>query len=90
MSNHLNSNIDPGQPTVYQIRIKGHIGCEWTDWLDGMIITPEDNGDTLLTGSLVDQAALYGLLRKVRDLGLPLVSVSPIESGKAAASEIKS
>ena len=78
MSNHLNANIDPGQPTVYQIRIKGHLGCEWMDWLDGMTITPEDNGDTFLTGPVADQAALHGLLKKVRDLGIPLLSVNQV------------
>ena len=62
------------QPMVYQIRIEGHLGPQWTDWFGGMTITLEDNGDTLLTGPVVDQAALHGLLRKVRDLGIPLIS----------------
>ena len=70
------SDGDPDQPMAYQIRIKGHLGREWTDWFGGLAITQEDNGDTLLTGLIVDQAALHGLLRKVRDLGMPLVSVS--------------
>ena len=69
---------------VYQIRIKGHLGSEWTDWFSGLRITLEDNGDTLLTGPVVDQAALHGLLRRVRDLGIPLVSVSPLEPGPSA------
>jgi len=60
---------------VYQIRIKGHLGRQWTDWFEGLTITLEDNGDTLLTGPVVDQATLHGLLKKVRDLGLPLLSV---------------
>jgi hypothetical protein len=59
---------------IYQIRIKGHLGPKWTDWFEGLTITLEDNGDTLLTGPVVDQAALHGLLRKVRDLGMPLIS----------------
>ncbi len=63
---------------VYQIRIKGHLGAEWTDWFEGFAITLEEDGDTLLTGPIVDQAALYGLLKKVRDLGMPLVSVNPV------------
>ena len=68
---------------VYQIRIKGHLGREWTDWFEGLTITALDNGETLLTGAVVDQAALYGLLRKVRDLGMPLLSVSAVEPGQA-------
>jgi hypothetical protein len=64
---------------VYQIRIKGHLDSQWTDWFGGMSITLEDDGDTLLTGPVVDQAALHGLLKRVRDLGMPLVSVNPVE-----------
>ena len=79
MSNKPNSKTSSSQPMVYQIRIKGHLGQQWMDWFEGMTITLEENGDTLLTGPVVDQAALYGLLKKVRDLGLPLVSVSPVE-----------
>ena len=63
------------QPMVYQIRIKGYLDPIWTDWFGGLAITLEDNGDTLLTGPVVDQAALHGSLRKVRDLGMPLISV---------------
>jgi hypothetical protein len=77
----------PGRPVVYQIRLKGHLGSQWTDWFGGLTITLEENGDTLLTGPVVDQAALHGLLRKVRDLGLPLISVSPVEPGQAQQSE---
>ena len=62
------------QPMVYQIKIKGHLGPQWTDWFGDVTIALEDNGDTLLTCLVVDQAALYGLLRKVRDLGVPLIS----------------
>jgi hypothetical protein len=89
MSNESNAEIDPGQPLVYQIRIKGHLGRQWTDWFEGLTITPEDNGETLLTGPLVDQAALHGLLRKVRDLGVPLLSVSRVEPGQAEAEDVK-
>jgi hypothetical protein len=78
MSNTFNSEIAPGQPTVYCIRIKGHLSPQWSDWFEGLMITQEDNGDTLLTGPVVDQAALYGLLKKVRDLGMPLLSVIPL------------
>ena len=65
---------DLDQPMVYQIRIKGHLGPQWADWFGGLSITLEDDGETLLTGPVLDQAALYGLLRKVRDLGMPLIS----------------
>jgi hypothetical protein len=74
MSREINS-----EATTYQIRIKGHLGPEWSDWFGGLDISLDDNGDTLLTGPVVDQAALHGLLRKVRDLGMPLVSISPAE-----------
>jgi hypothetical protein len=65
---------DLDQPMTYQIRIKGHLGPRWRDWFGGMTITLEDDGETLLTGPVVDQAALHGLLTKVRDLGMPLIS----------------
>jgi hypothetical protein len=65
---------DLDQPMVYQIRIKGHLGPRWTEWFGGLTITLEDDGNSLLTGRVEDQAALHGLLRKVRDLGMPLIS----------------
>jgi hypothetical protein len=72
---------------IYQIRIKGHLRREWTDWFGGLSITLEDTGDTLLTGPVVDQAALHGVLRRVRDLGMPLVSVIRLGTGQADASD---
>lgn len=75
MSNKQNPIADRSEPLVYQIRLEGHLGRQWTDWFDGLCITLEDNGDTLLTGPVADQAALHGLLRKIRDLGMPLLSV---------------
>ena len=74
---------------IYQIRIKGHLGHQWTDWFEGLTITLEDNGDTLLTGPVVDQAALHGLLKKVRDLGMPLLSVNRVEPGQADVSDVR-
>jgi hypothetical protein len=75
------STKDHYEPGLYEIRLKGHLGSQWTDWFEGLTITLEEDGDTLLTGPVIDQAALHGLLKKVRDLGMPLVSVSPVEPG---------
>ena len=81
MSHSTDPTTDPGQPAIYQIRVKGHLGPQWTDWFGGLDHHLEEDGDTLLTGPVVDQAALYGLLKKVRDLGMPLVSVNCVEPG---------
>jgi hypothetical protein len=85
MPNQRKPNADPNQPVVYQIRIKGHLGRQWAAWFGGLAITLEEDGDTLLTGPVVDQAALHGLLRKVRDLGLPLLAVTRVKPGQASA-----
>ena len=66
------------EPGLYEIRLKGHLEYRWAAWLEGLTITLEDTGDTLLTGQVVDQAALHGVLRRVRDLGMPLIAVSRI------------
>jgi hypothetical protein len=76
------------QPAVYQIRLHGHLGDQWADWFDGMSITLEQNGDTLLTGPVADQAALHGLLRKVRDLGMRLVSVNEAQRDQPAPGDV--
>jgi len=89
MSNELDPQTDRREPMVYQIRIKGHMSHEWTDWFGGLTITLEDNGDMLLTGPVIDQAALYGLLRTVRDLGIPLLSVVCVEPKQADVLDIK-
>ena len=76
MSDDPNPTTAPGQPPVYEIRLKGHLGSQWADWFEGLAVTLAEDGETLLTGPVADQAALHGLLRKVRDLGMPLVSVN--------------
>ncbi|MBE2197415.1 MAG: hypothetical protein IAE79_02315 [Anaerolinea sp.] len=75
---------------VYEIRVQSHLGCQWAEWFGGLTITRQDNGDTLLTGPVVDQAALHGLLKKVRDLGMPLLSVIRLESSEADKSDSES
>jgi hypothetical protein len=97
MPQELDPQAEPSQPTTFQIRITGQLGSRWEEWFEGLTITL-DGGDTLITGPVVDQAALHGLLKRVRDLGMPLVSVSPAESGppttlgtgRAGASDAKS
>jgi len=79
------STEDHDEPGLYEIRIKGHLDDKWAAWFGGMTLTREDNGETLLTGPVVDQAALHGLLRKVRDLAMPLLSVTRVRPGQADA-----
>ena len=90
MVNKPNGKPDLNQPMIYQIRIQGQLDHKWIDWFEGLTITPENDDITLLTGTVVDQAALHGLLKKVRDLGMPLLSVNCIEHCQEAASEITS
>ena len=73
----------------YEIRLKGHLDARWAAWFDGLSLTHESDGTTILSGPMVDQAALHGVLRKVRDLGLPLVSVSHIEPQQADVPDVK-
>jgi hypothetical protein len=74
-------SIDPDapRPTLYEIRVGGHLDATWGDWFPGLVVTPDGSGDTLLTGPVADQAALHGLLRRVRDLGVPLLSLNRVE-----------
>jgi hypothetical protein len=90
MNEKTASTQDHYEPGIYEIRIKGHLDDKWADRFEGLTITLEEDGDTLLTGPVVDQAALHGLLKKVRDLGMPLVSVSPVEHGQADQTDVKS
>lgn len=76
----MRDGLPGSESRVYQIRIQGHLSVEWADWFGGLTITSEDDGDTLISGPVVDQAALHGLLRKVRDLGMTLVSVNQVQS----------
>lgn len=76
---------DAGRPPIYQIRIEGHLGDQWQDWFEGLVITQTNNGETLFTGPVIDQPALHGLLKKVRDLGLPLVAVNRVERAQPEA-----
>lgn len=83
------STADYDEPGLYEIRIRGHLADEWANWFGGLTITLEDNGATLLTGPVTDQAALHGLLRKVRDLGLPLLSVNRVKPDQADTLSVK-
>lgn len=83
MSKRESNTEDDHPPELYEIRIKGHLPERWAAWFEGLTITLEENGDTCLTGPVIDQAALHGLLRKVRDLGIPLISILSITPGQA-------
>lgn len=80
-------NTPGSHAQVYEIRLKGHLDSQWATWFDSLTITLEENGDTLLSGPVADQAALHGLLKKVRDLGMPLVSVVPVQSNRSEQGE---
>ncbi len=80
MSYEVNFEADPDQSMIYQIRLKGFLTGKWSEWFGGMVVTLEERGNTLLTGSVKDQAALHGLLKQVRDIGMPLISVNRIKS----------
>jgi hypothetical protein len=89
MSKVSNSSHEKAESLIYQIRIKGHLDRKWADWFAGLSITSLENGETLLTGPVLDQAALHGLLRKVRDVSLPLVAVMAVEPEQAEVPDAK-
>ena len=88
MTDTPDPKTDPSQPMVYQIRIKGHLGSQWTGWFGGLTVTLDHNGETLLSGPVVDQAALHAVLRKVRDLGMPLLSVTRVKPGQSEGPDV--
>lgn len=79
-----NPTTDPDSPMIYHIRIEGHLNDQWRSWFEGMTINLEENGDTLLSGPVVDQAELHAVLRKVRDLGMTLIAVASFKPGQNA------
>lgn len=83
MSEPHASTEDHREPGRYEIRLKGHLNARWADWFEGLSLTHASDGTTILAGPVVDQAALYGLLRKVRDLGLPLIAVNQVDPKQA-------
>lgn len=89
-SNSLTHSIESTLPFVYELRVEGQLDSQWADWFDGMTIAPQENGDTVLSGAVIDQAALYGLLKKVRDLGMALVSVHRVERRPVETANVQS
>ena len=88
MSHEHAAQTDPDQPAIYHIRIEGHLDPHWSDWFGGLIVTLDHNGETLLSGPVVDQAALHAVLRKVRDLGMPLLSVTRVQPGQSERPDV--
>lgn len=87
MADKRNPGAHPDQPLVYHIRLQGHLDPRWAVWFGNVTVTRQEDGQTLLICTVVDQAALHGLLRKVRDLGLPLLEVRQVGSGPAGAAQ---
>jgi hypothetical protein len=88
MPGEQRSERDPDQLKIFQIRIQGHLSQQWTDWFEGLIITLEEDGNTLLNGPVVDQSALHGILKRIRDLGVPLLSVNSVDANQATNANI--
>lgn len=89
MTGEPRAERDPDPPAVYEIRLKGHLAPQWADWFEGLTITLEEDGNTLLAGTLIDQSALHGILKRVRDLAMPLLSVTCVEAGSPDPSEVR-
>ena len=89
MSDTHSATEDHDEPGFYEIRIKGHLDDRWGDWFEGLTNTRDDTGETRLTGPVVDQAALHGLIKKVRDLGMPLISIMGVEPDQTDAPDVK-
>jgi hypothetical protein len=87
MSDEQKSERGRDQPKVFQIRIQGHLSRQWTDWFEGLTITLEEDGNTLLSGRVVDQSALHGILKKIRNLGMPLLSVNSVDLDQATTTD---
>ncbi len=85
MTNESLPSRDIDQPAIYQIVLQGHLSNQWSDWFEGFTITLDERGWTILVGLVTDQAALHGLLKVIRDLGIPLISVNRLDSGGEAA-----
>ena len=85
----MTNDPETGRHSIYQIKIKGHLDNEWSEWFEGMTIEPVDGSYTIMTGPVVDDASLHGLLKKIRDLGLPLISVNRVEPGQPDAASAK-
>ena len=85
----IESTIGQNTATVYQIRLEGYIDEQWASWLDGFTISQEENGNTLMTGQILDQAALHGLFKKLRDLGMPLLSVNRMDASSCERTDCR-
>jgi hypothetical protein len=87
MPNEQKSEHGPDQSKVFEIRIQGHLSQQWMDWFAGLTLTLEEDGNTLLSGPVVDQSALHGILKRIRDLGLPLLSVNSMDPDHASKAD---
>jgi hypothetical protein len=81
MMHESHPNRATDQPAIYQIILQGHLSSQWSDWFEGFTITLDERGQTILVGPVLDQPALHGLLKKIRDLGIPLISVNRLDPG---------